>query len=488
MSVFDLLRSTNSIEHAPEPDLAPAEAPDRLLPGGPASGAGPAIPVSGSAIVAAPASGARTDPPSIQAHYYIEATGKERRYYKDLEGKQLAFRADSKAVTTKQEDRATISHMLDVAQSRGWTSLHVRGTAAFKQEAWIEAQARGLAVKGHEPTADDRRNLAARRAARSQKAEAEPGAKMQPPQENTFTNTSQPQQHQAQAVQPAQPATPVPAPAPAVASQQVAGSPAPNQAGEESQRPDRKTDGTAKAAEPDAGAGQPAGRTGEAKPDAPAAQAGDKPAAQQEFPRHARDPWMDEAGGYAALSPAQRSSAERSHERWVAASTPEKPHTMDLEEYVGHVQDKRAEARAKEDRPEAKAGNGKGQGEAEAAPAPSAATVKAAGEKAVAENGTAEAAQLSPHGRKVLAYVEERIGTQMAKLTDDEKANLRAHAIQAIAKKEREVGPVQLPAAKADRKQQAGRDQAAVATKRRVKDGGSEQKPAQIEQPRMRVG
>lgn len=490
MSVFDLLRSTNSIEQAPEPDLVPAAVPVGFPPGHPALGARSAIPVSGPALAAAPASGGRTDPPGVQAHYYIENAGKERRYYKDLEGTQLAFRADSKAVTTKQEDRATISHMLDVAQSRGWTSLHVRGSAAFKQEAWIEAQARGLAVKGYEPNADDRRNLATRRATQAQKAEAEPGATMQPAQENTLTNTSQPQQHQAQAVQPTQPATPVPAPAPAAsaASQQVADGPAQGPAGEGSQRPDRGADSAAKAAEPGADAGQPAGRTGEAKRDAPVAQAGDKPTQQQDYPRHARDPWMDEAGGYAALSPAQQGSAERSHERWLAAGTPEKPHTMDLEEYVGHVQDKRAEARAKEARPEAKAGNGKGQGEAEATPAPSTPTAKAAGEKAAAESGAVEATRLSPHGRKVLAYVEERIGTQMAKLTDDEKANLRAHAIQAIAKREREVGPVQLPAVKADRKQQAGRDQAAVATKRKVKDGGSEQKPAQIEQPRMRVG
>ena len=494
MSVFDLLRSTNSIEQAPEPDLVPAAVPVGFPPGHLALGAKSAIPVSGPALAAAPASGARTDPPGIQAHYYIENAGKERRYYKDLEGKQLAFRADSKTVTTKQEDRATISHMLDVAQSRGWTSLHVRGSAAFKQEAWIEAQARGLAVKGYEPTTDDRRNLATRRAARAQGAEAEPGATMQPPQENTLTNTSQPQphQHQAQAVQPTQPAAPVSAPAPApaasAASQQVADGSAQSPAGEGSQRPDRKADGAAKAAEPGADAGQPAGRPGEAKRDAPAAQSGDKPAQQQEYPRQARDPWMDAAGGYAALSPAQQGSAERSHERWIEAGTPEKPHTMDLEEYVGHVQDKRAEARAKEARPEAKAGNGKGKSEAEAAPAPRAPTAKAAGEKVAAEGGAAEAVQLSPQGRKVLAYIEERIGTQMAKLTDDEKANLRTHAVQAIAKREREVGPVQLPAVKADRKQQAGRDQAAVATKRKVKDGGSEQKPAQIEQPRMRVG
>ncbi len=489
MSVFDLLRTQNSIGHAPEAELVPAAAPDRLPPGGPASGAGPVMPVSGLAIAATAASAARTDPPGIQAHYYIEAKGKERHYYKDLEGKQLAFRADSKAVTTKQEDRATVSHMLDVAQARGWTSLHVRGSAAFKQEAWIEAQSRGLAVKGYEPTADDRRNLAARRAVRAQKAEAEPSATMQPPQENTLTNTSQPQQHQAQAVQPAQPATPVSAPtqAASVAVQQVADSPAERQAGERSQRPDRKEDGAAKAAEPGADAGQPAGRTGEAKRDASAAQAGDEPA-QQQYPRQAREPWMHETSGYAALSPAQQGSAERSHERWIAAGTLEKPHTMDLEGYVGHVQDKQAEARAKEGRLEAKAGKAKARSETEAVPVPNAPTAKAAGEKAAVEKGTASAVPLSPHGRKVLAFLEERIGAQMAKLTDDEKANLRAHAVQAIAKRESEIGPVKLPTLKADRKQQAGRDQVAVATKRKVRNGGGEQKPAQIQQPRMGMG
>lgn len=490
MPVFDLFRSTNGIEHAPEPDLAPAAVPGRLSPGGPAPGAGAAIPVSGPAIAAVPASGARTDPPGIQAHYYIENAGKERRYYKDLEGKQLAFRADSKAVTTKQEDRATISHMLDVAQARGWTSLHVRGSAAFKQEAWIEAQARGLAVKGYEPTADDRRNLATRRAAQAQKAEAEPGATVQPPQENTLTNTSQPQLHQAQAVQPTHRAKPMPAPTPTVtmAAQQVASSSAERQAREGSQRPDRKEDGAAKAAEPDTDAGQPAGRTGEAKRDASAAKAGDEPAQKQEYPRQAREPWMHETSGYAALSPAQQASAGRSHERWLAAGTLEKPHTMDLDGYVGHVQDKQAEARAKEARLDAKAGNVKAKSETEAMPSPNAFTAKApaekaAGEKAAVEKGTAEAVPLSPHGRKVLAFLEERIGAQMAKLTDDEKANLRVHAIQAIAKREREVGPVQLPAVKADRKQQAE-----MAAKRKVRDGGGEQEPAQIEQPRVRLG
>jgi len=86
----------------------------------------------------------------------------------------------------------------------------------------------------------------------------------------------------------------------------------------------------------------------------------------------------------------------------------------------------------------------------------------------------------------VLAYLEERIETQMGKLTDDVKADLRTHAAQAIAKRENEVGLVKLPTVEADRKQQAGRDQAAEAPKRKA--SGGEQKPAQIQQPRMGMG
>jgi len=493
MSVFDLLRSQNSIEYAPSPlrsvsegaaggadrgpELAPALA--AAPPGGTMPGAGPALPATAPATT----SPANADPPGIQAQYYIENAGKERRYYKDLEGKQLAFRADNKAVTTKQEDQATISHMLDVAQSRGWTSLHVRGTATFKQEAWIEAQARGLSVKGYKPTADDKRSLATRRAARTQKAEAEPSATMQqPPPENTIANVAQPQQQPAHAVQPTQATAPVWAPVPAApaAAQQVANGRMESQAEEKSQHLDRKATGEAKPAEPGADAGEPVERTGKAKREAPAAKAGPEPTNQQ-YSSRAREPWMEETGGHAALAPAQQASAERSHGRWVAAGTTQKPHTMDLEEYVDHVQSKQAEARAKEDKLELKAHNGKGRGEAEARPAPSAPTAKA-----TAENGTAEAMQLSPNARKVLAYLEERIETQMGKLTDDMKADLRTHAAQVIAKRENEVGPVKLPTVKADRKQQAGRDQVAEAPKRKA--SGGEQKPAQIQQPRMGMG
>jgi len=379
MSVFDLLRSQNSIEYAPSPlrsvsegaaggadrgpELAPALA--AAPPGGTMPGAGPALPATAPATT----SPANADPPGIQAQYYIENAGKERRYYKDLEGKQLAFRADSKAVTTKQEDRVTVSHVLDVAQARGWNSLHVRGTAAFKQEAWIEAQARGLSVKGYEPTADDRRNVQARRDTRQQPQAATAAEAVPAP--NVMANAT-PTPAPVQAATPVPAAAPVPAPAAASAASQ----------------------------------------------NGAAAPAAEKIAAQ------------------AGKATKTLTKAQDGTQATVAVP--------------GSTDTKGADAKGNDAKPDV-------------------------------------AAKLSPAGKKALAFLDQKIETQMAKLTDDVKADLRTRAVDAIAKREAEAGPVRIPVAKPARKQAAGRDQAAEAPKRQGKSG-EEQKPAQVQQPRVGMG
>jgi hypothetical protein len=56
-----------------------------------------------------------------------------------------------------------IRDMVSVAQHRGWDALHVRGSAEFRREAWLEAGARGIEVQGYRPTDLDRQALADRR-------------------------------------------------------------------------------------------------------------------------------------------------------------------------------------------------------------------------------------------------------------------------------------------------------------------------------------
>lgn len=416
MGILDTLHASNSIEHAPSPELAPEPGASLAQPGAQPGQLGTK-------------SSTTTDPANIQATYYIEQAGKERRYYRDIEGKDLAFRASGKALTTKQEDRATIAHMLDVAQARGWGELHVRGSAAFKQEAWIEGQARGLSVKGYEPTADDRRTLDARRKTRQERTQPAEARAQAKPAENTITSTAQP------VVQPASP------PAPAAAAQ-----------AEEPQPPaQRERKGVDASTE-----------TGQRKTTKAETSTAEQPAQQpaksgeQQFPRHTKAPWMFETGGYEALSQAQQESAQRSHERWLASGTEERPRTMGLEDYVSHVQEKEAEAKAKagERAPKAQEGN-PGPVLAPSAPA----------QTVAAKSGAAEAAQLSPDAKKVLSFVEQRIESQMAQFSREVKEELRAHAAQALAKREAEGKPVRVPDAK-PRQKQAAKQEGEQATMR----------------------
>ena len=83
MSIFDVLRTSNSIEADMTPEAAPALA-------APAAPGLAATQPGGMAL-------AGQDPANVASSYYIERAGSERRYYSDLQGKQLAFKADNKA-------------------------------------------------------------------------------------------------------------------------------------------------------------------------------------------------------------------------------------------------------------------------------------------------------------------------------------------------------------------------------------------------------
>jgi hypothetical protein len=129
------------------------------------------------------------DPEAVRRRYYTQDKGAERRYFDDYQGKNLAFRAGGDRVSSKREDLNTIRAMLDVAEARGWREITLKGTAAFRRAAWIEAAARGLPAQGHRASDLDQQEAERRRALR------------QPAQ------------------QPAQPAPAPPAAAPATSSQ-----------------------------------------------------------------------------------------------------------------------------------------------------------------------------------------------------------------------------------------------------------------------------
>ena len=88
-----------------------------------------------------------------------------RHYFADYQQKREVMRAGPKSITTKRDDKQTVSAMLDLAQSRGWQTIRVKGTADFQREAWVQTQTRGMIAEGYKPSETDRQEAARRIAA-----------------------------------------------------------------------------------------------------------------------------------------------------------------------------------------------------------------------------------------------------------------------------------------------------------------------------------
>lgn len=134
---------------------------------------------NGAAALEAEANREDAFPAALRRKYYVvaEKQGKEdaARFYADERGEYLAFKLAEDRLTTRLTAPEVIRDMIAVAEHRQWTTLHVRGSVEFRREAWLEASARDITVKGYEPTALDREALARRRAAR-QRYEGRPEA------------------------------------------------------------------------------------------------------------------------------------------------------------------------------------------------------------------------------------------------------------------------------------------------------------------------
>ncbi|MBR0965726.1 hypothetical protein JQ554_15640 [Bradyrhizobium diazoefficiens] len=107
-------------------------------------------------------------PDRIRRKYYAVAeTGKdgregEARLYADERGEHLAFKVTADRLVTRLAAAEVVRDMVSVAQHRRWDALHVRGSAVFRREAWLEAGARGIEVQGYQPTDLDRQALSDR--------------------------------------------------------------------------------------------------------------------------------------------------------------------------------------------------------------------------------------------------------------------------------------------------------------------------------------
>ena len=163
-----LLDPPNSIEAVP--DMGP---PPRAAPGANPAAPGTPTPTDragqpGKALPDTP------DPEAIAKRYYVEIERNERRYFEDYRKINLAIRATPTSIRSRREDLATIRAMLDLAAARGWPSVAIKGSASFRREVWIEAEARGLPARGHRPTDPDRQEAERRRSDRGRATPAHP--------------------------------------------------------------------------------------------------------------------------------------------------------------------------------------------------------------------------------------------------------------------------------------------------------------------------
>jgi len=75
----------------------------------------------------------------VRDHYYF-TTG------------ELAFRDHGVKLATRSENAELVRHLIVIAQARGWHEITVSGTERFRKQAWREATALGVAVKGYVPS------------------------------------------------------------------------------------------------------------------------------------------------------------------------------------------------------------------------------------------------------------------------------------------------------------------------------------------------
>ena len=114
-------------------------------------------------------------PSSIKNNYYAITKNRflqdEKVNYYDKDDKDqvnIAFEDRKDSLNTSRQDEKTINAMLDMAESKNWTKIQLKGTEEFKQKAWLEASLRGIEAKGYTPSEKDQAELIAKQKERTQ--------------------------------------------------------------------------------------------------------------------------------------------------------------------------------------------------------------------------------------------------------------------------------------------------------------------------------
>ena len=125
----------------------------------PVPGARP-VSLDEQAAPATPADGKTNLVPDAVAQRFLKV---ERDYY--FPDKTLAFSDRGNKLATRGAHPEVVRSLIEIAQTRGWDSITIKGTDEFRRSAWMEATQAGLQVAGYKPTALDLAELARKPAA-----------------------------------------------------------------------------------------------------------------------------------------------------------------------------------------------------------------------------------------------------------------------------------------------------------------------------------
>lgn len=106
----------------------------------------------------------------------------DRKYYERDEETTLAFEDKGRRLATNRDDPATARSMVELAEGKGWQSIKIKGSEKFKAEAWVQAAARGIEVRGYKPRDVDLARLEELRAERERSEEGRQNSVERAPQ------------------------------------------------------------------------------------------------------------------------------------------------------------------------------------------------------------------------------------------------------------------------------------------------------------------
>lgn len=107
---------------------------------------------------------AKALPPNVERTYLRIEDKKGDRFYLNNRLDTIAFVDKGGKLETKGDNEHTALDMVSIADARGWESIKVAGTEAFRRQVWLEASARGITVRGYKPNEIDKALLAKRTA------------------------------------------------------------------------------------------------------------------------------------------------------------------------------------------------------------------------------------------------------------------------------------------------------------------------------------